>query len=90
MDVFAVAAELLGEMRLTSGQLGQLRALEYRLLLESVRDPVQSPGPEGTPAGIPDDERGAEPAPDPALRAEIEAEILEMLSPDQRAELNRR
>lgn len=90
MDVFAVAAELLGGIKLTSGQLGQLRALEYRLLLESVRDPVRSPGPEDTPAGRSGDERGAEPTGDPALRAEIEAEILEMLNPEQRADLNRR
>ena len=36
MDVFAVAEELLGGIALTSGQLGQIRALDYRLLLESV------------------------------------------------------
>ena len=38
MDVFTLAAEILGDVRLTSGQLGQLRALEYRLLVESLRE----------------------------------------------------
>ena len=38
MDVFTLAAEILGDVQLTSGQLGQLRALEYRLLVESLRE----------------------------------------------------
>lgn len=71
MDVFTVAAELLGDMHLTSGQLGQLRALEYRLLLESVpRDMALLPQEED------------------ARRALVVEEIMQMLTPDQRAQLN--
>ena len=71
MDVLNVAAELLGSIHLTSGQLGQLRALDYRLLLEA------SP-------------RGAAPLPrdEDALRAYVVEEILQMLTPEQRAQLN--
>lgn len=71
MNVFTVAEELLGDIHLTSGQLGQLRALEYRLLLESVpRNAALSPA----------EEEG--------LRALVVEEILQMLTPDQRAQLN--
>lgn len=71
MDVFIVAEELLGDMHLTSGQLGQLRALNYRLLLKTV--------PRETPLLPPEEE---------ALRALVVEEILQMLTPDQRAQLN--
>jgi hypothetical protein len=70
MDVFTVAAELLGDLHLTSGQLGQLRALDYRLLLESL--------PEDTAPSAREQD---------ALRALIVAEIMQMLTPDQRAQL---
>ena len=90
MDVFAVASDLLGDLRLNSEQLGQLRALEYRLLLESVPRPGRSPASGGETADLADEEPGAAPARDLALRAEIVAEILEMLTPDQRRALNSR
>lgn len=70
MDVFTVAGELLGDVRLTAGQLGQLRALNYRLLLES-------PPRGGEPS------RGDE----ADLRARIATEIMQMLSPDQLAQV---
>lgn len=89
MDVFTIAAELLGDLKLTSGQLGQLRALEYRLLLESVRRPGRFPGSAGSTADAMD-EPAARLERDVVLRAQIVAEILEMLTPEQRAELNRR
>jgi hypothetical protein len=72
MDVFTVAAELLGDLQLTSGQLGQLRALEYRLLLESLRRDH-----------APSREEEVD------LRAEVVDEIVQMLTPDQRARLDR-
>ena len=74
MDVLTVAAELLGDIRLTPGQLGQLRALDYRLLLESLpRDPAPPPGEKAD-----------------ALRAHIVEEIRRMLTPEQRAQLDLR
>lgn len=89
MDVFTIAAELLGDLKLTSGQLGQLRALEYRLLLESVRGPGKVPGTGAGRADVTEDEPAVSPERDIVLRTRIEAEILEMLTPEQRAELSR-
>ena len=73
MDVFTVAEEMLGDLHLTAGQLGQLRALNYRLLLESrPREIALEPGAEED------------------LRTRIAAEIMKMLSPEQRAQLRQR
>lgn len=89
MDVFTVAAEIFGDLKLTSGQLGQLRALEYRLLLDSA-----GAGGKRAVAGATAQDTADEPVAwrvrDASARAMISAEILEMLTPEQRAELNRR
>jgi hypothetical protein len=82
MDVFIIATELLGKLELTSGQLGQLRALEYRLLLESLppRRGASKSAVEADPGSVPENEA--------ALRARVVEEIMQMLTPEQRAQLS--
>jgi hypothetical protein len=90
MDVFTVAGELLGDLKLSSGQLGQLRALDYRLLLESLPSGGEPPGGLGTPAPAREDFPSAVPDEQDALRRVIVDEILQILTPEQHAQLNRR
>jgi len=92
MDVFSIASEVLGDLQLSSGQLGQLRALDYRLLLDrrQSRDSEAGGDDRGVPAGKPPgaDDLSIDDA--AALRAGIVAEILEMLTPEQRASLDQK
>jgi hypothetical protein len=94
MDAFSIAAELLGHIELSSGQLGQLRALDYRLLLEVDRLAKSRPArpAAGGAAEPPPPSPAFEPTPEEeaALRASIIPDILEMLTPEQRAALDRR
>ena len=94
MDAFSIAAELLGDIELSSGQLGQLRALDYRLLLEFDRLAKSRPTRPTSrdAAGPPPPSSAFEPTPEEeaALRASIIPDILEMLTPEQRAALDRR
>jgi hypothetical protein len=92
MDAFSIAKELLGDMKLTSGQLGQLRALDYRLLLERQRlteRPPPRPPQEAGGALAPDSATEVDPSPAQlaVLRAMIVDGIMEMLTTEQRASL---
>ena len=74
MHVFAAAEELLGDIPLTAGELGQLRAPEYRFLPD--------PGSR-EPASL-------SPREEADLRARIVEEIMQVLTPEQRARVARR
>jgi hypothetical protein len=93
LDAFSIATEVLGDLKLTSGQLGQLRALDYRLLLElhrlSERAQARMPPPGKTPVQVPGTAAGATPEEIAALREMLVADILAMLTPEQRAAVNR-
>ena len=92
MDAFTIAAELLGHIELSSGQLGQLRALDYRLLLEFERLAKSRPTrpAEGGTAQQPGSAFEPTPEEEAALRASIIPDILEMLTPEQRAAFDQR
>lgn len=85
MSAFTVAAELLGDMELTPGQLAQLRALDmgyqqrlYTVLLEA--------GHVADATGVP-----AEPEREviAALRESLEMDVLAMLTPAQHDTIRR-
>lgn len=82
MDVFSLAAEMLGDMALSSGQLAHLRAINTRHYLQ-VYDFLR--GPDGRIEDRPLTE--AETA---ELHAMLVADILEILSPEQRSALDLR
>jgi hypothetical protein len=93
VDAFSVAAELLGDLPMTSGQLAQLRAVNHRYwqevytLLHPAGEgaPDANPWAEGAPAGASAlSERDTA-----ALRAMLEREVAAMLTPEQRATLGR-
>jgi hypothetical protein len=88
MDAFSIAAEMLGDLRLTSGQLGQLRALDYRLLIEIDR----LSGLRRLEDATSETSSAFEPTPNEtaALREMIVGDILEMLTPEQRTMLGDR
>lgn len=93
MNAYSVAAQLLGDLQLSSDQYAQLRALDYRLQLEiqrrlRARDetgalPRQAPGTAPTDAGLGPDDLAA-------LRTMLLADIREMLTPQQCDILDRR
>ncbi|HEU0079669.1 MAG TPA: hypothetical protein VFQ76_18570 [Longimicrobiaceae bacterium] len=83
LDAFSVAAELLGDVPLTPGQLTQLRALDHRYyqeLFDRLNPPV---GPPRTRAELAEEEVAA-------LRALLEAGVRDMLTPGQRRRLEGR
>jgi hypothetical protein len=86
VDAFTVAAELLGDLQLTSGQLAQLRALNHNywhtvaVLLHPADDDERSAAP---PAAEPS--LSAQQTAD--LRAMLERDVRRLLTPEQREEL---
>jgi Spy/CpxP family protein refolding chaperone len=95
MDAYSIAAELLGDLELSPDQRAQLRAIDYRYQLE-VQQRLHARGGRETaslppPAADRIAESGpAQPEDDASLRAMIVAAILELLTPQQRADLDRR
>ena len=89
MNAYTVAAQLLGELELSTGQLSQLRTIDmsYQQRLFTL---LHQAG--GADAGGPA-HRPAAPAREPtaeeleALRAMIVSDLLAMLTPEQRDEL---
>ena len=88
MDAFSTAAELLGDMQLTSDQLAQLRAINYKYQLE-VAHRLHARKESG-PTAPASPQAGLTPQDYASLRAMIVADIQEMLTPEQRAALHRR
>lgn len=85
MDAFTVAEELLPGIHLTSGQLAQLRAINYEYytrLFALSRTPL--PGAPQPQPDAPPVVREPTPAEAGELRATLVAEIRAMLTPDQR------
>ena len=93
MDAFAVAAELLGDIQLTSGQLAGLRAINHKYFTEvyALLHPAgqedaraASSADVGTPAAEPalTEQQTAE------LRAMLERDVRSLLTPAQRATLD--
>ncbi|MDQ3697343.1 MAG: hypothetical protein M3373_04875 [Gemmatimonadota bacterium] len=82
MDFFAVAAEVLGDIKLSSGQLAQLRAID-RKYQQRLYTLLHDSGVAGTPsdsmggARDPTAEEAAE------LRAMIESDIREIVATKQ-------
>ena len=95
MDAFAVATELLGDLELTSGQRAQLRAINHKYWQE-VYALLHPAGEEAGDAEAP--EARASSAVEPSLterqtaglRAMLERDIREMLTPAQLAAIERR
>jgi Spy/CpxP family protein refolding chaperone len=94
VDAFTVAAELLGDLQLTSSQLAQLRAINHKYwqavfaLLHPRDDDAQRaalPVERATPAAEPS--LTARQTAD--LRAMLDREVRALLTPQQRAELDR-
>jgi Spy/CpxP family protein refolding chaperone len=79
MDAFGTAAGMLGDLALTSGQIAQLRAINTKHYL-AVHELLR--GPDGRAEER--DLTGAETA---TLRAVLVADILEILTPEQRGAL---
>lgn len=91
MNAYSVAAELLGDLQLSSDQHAQLRAIDYRFQLE-VQRRLQAREGSARPGGAaPTAAAGAALGPDDlaALRARLLADIREMLTPQQREILDR-
>jgi hypothetical protein len=82
MDAFSTAAEMLGTTALTPGQLAQLRALNTKHYL-AVHALLR--GPDGR-----EQERDLTEVESAALRALLAADILEILTPEQRRALGPR
>lgn len=94
MNSYAIAAELLGDLELSPEQHAQLRAIDYRYQLElqwrlqthAGRETV----PEQPSSRNADAESGMSPEEFASARARLVDDILDMLTPAQRAVLNRR
>jgi Spy/CpxP family protein refolding chaperone len=94
MNAFTVAAEMLGDLELTSGQRAQLRAINHKYFQE-VYTLLQPTGEEAHRAGA-QTEAGSTPA-EPSLtaqqtdglRAMLERDVRDLLTPAQRARLDR-
>jgi hypothetical protein len=76
MNVFQLAAELIGDIELSPGQLAQLRALD-RKYAQRVYTILH-----GGDSGTPHEPTEAETA---ELRAQLTADILDLLTPEQRS-----
>jgi hypothetical protein len=90
MNAYSLAAELLGDIELSAGQLSQLRALDYRYQLEvqrllSLREDQPAAAPESSGA-----RSGPGPEDAARLRLMVTAGIRELLTPGQRALLDNR
>ena len=94
MDAFAVATELLGDLELTSGQRAQLRAINHKYWQE-VYALLHPAGEEGRAAESPPSNASSAVEPSlterqtAGLRAMLERDIREMLTPAQRAAIER-
>jgi Spy/CpxP family protein refolding chaperone len=94
MNAFTVAAEMLGGLELTSGQRAQLRAINHKYFQE-VYTLLHPPGEEArgaavqTDAGVPPTEPSLTAQQTDALRAMLERDVRDLLTPDQRARLDR-
>jgi hypothetical protein len=94
MDAFTVAAEVLGELQLTSGQLAELRAINHAhwQAVYALLHPPESDVPRAV-AG----EEPASPAAEVSLTAEqvadlramLERNVRALLTPEQREALDR-
>ena len=94
MDAFTVASEMLGGIELGSGQLAQLRAINYRFVREVARL-LREPAGVGEDGAAPTQPRIASVRRDlaerevAALRAMLVADIRELLTDEQLALLDR-
>jgi Spy/CpxP family protein refolding chaperone len=94
MDAFTVAAEMLGGLSLTSGQLAQLRAID-RKFFQEVYTRLHPSEEEGQRADTREQSvvRPAESSltarQNDELRAMLERDVRELLTPEQRALLDR-
>jgi Spy/CpxP family protein refolding chaperone len=79
MDAFSVAAAVLGDLALTPGQLAQLRALDHRYQQRRF-ELLHAPG---AGAALAEEEERE-------LRQGMERDVLELLTPEQRGELEAR
>ena len=93
MDAFTVAAEVLGDLQLTSGQAAQLRAIDHKYW-QAVYDLLHPPDDDAPRAAV-----GREPASPAAevsltaeqvadLRAMLERNVRALLTPEQREALD--
>jgi Spy/CpxP family protein refolding chaperone len=94
MDAYSTAAGLLGNMELSPDQLAQLRAIDYKYQLE-VQHRLHArkengPAPFPAPPRHSNTSSGLTPQDFASLRAMIVGDIRDMLTPEQRAALDRR
>jgi hypothetical protein len=85
MNAYSVAAELLGDVELSAGQLSQLRAIDYRYHLEIHRRLHERARIGRRAPSDPSPELGPEDI--AVLRDMLVAAIHELLTPAQRARL---
>jgi len=94
VDAFTVATDLLGDLQLTSGQLAQLRAINHKYW-QAVYALLHPPDEDAQRAAV-----GEEPASPAAevsltaqqvadLRAMLEGDVRNLLTPEQREALGR-
>jgi hypothetical protein len=92
MNAFAVAAQMLGGLQLGAGQLAQLRAVDSRhhqRLYTLVNAPAGPPESRARP-GTPRMPREPTPAERLELHAMLVRDVRALLSPEQRAWIDRR
>lgn len=94
MNTYSIAAELLGDLELSPEQHAHLRAIDYRYQLELQRRLQAHAGGETVPeqpsTRNADAESGMNPEELASARARLVDDILDMLTPEQRAILDRR